>query len=182
MGREVPVNIEVVDQFPVYDTDGYTRISGMVQGDFTIIVYYNGVVQVAYPVTITEISSGEYKTTFTPNAVGFWVVVIGTSAYLQWREGEYDVVEASPINDLYAMVKRVLGLTHENMRIDETSYDADGQLTSARIRLFNDSADALASTEGGTSPPDPVPLATYTYTAVWEGINKYKTFLQVLEP
>ncbi len=181
MSREVVVDLEVTDQFPVYGFDGYSRISGLIQADFDVTIYKNGIVQSAYPFIISEISNGEYRFRFTPNSTGFWMVVVGNEDYMQWRDGEYDVVLASKIEDIYNMVKRVLGLVHENMFIDETEYDENGQLVSARIRLFNSKDDVEMATDGGTSPPDPVPIATYIYVAEWEGINQYKTFLQVLD-
>ena len=36
--------------------------------------------------------------------------------------------------------KRMLGLSHENVTIDQPVYDTDGNLTSARVRLYSDAA------------------------------------------
>ena len=179
MSRDVIVNTLVTDQFPIYDIDGYAHVSGLVQEDFDVTIYHNGSIKPSYSFIISEILEGEYRFRFTPNLIGYWAVVIGNERYMQWREGSFDVAEASQISDIYEMVQRTLGLVHENMFIDTTIYDSNGQLTSARIIIFASKDDAELATDGGSSPPDPVPIATYVYTAVWNALNQYKTFLQV---
>jgi hypothetical protein len=37
-------------------------------------------------------------------------------------------------------LKRLLGLTHENIYIDNPSYDVNSNLVSARVRIYSDSA------------------------------------------
>jgi len=89
------------------------------------------------------------------------------------------------MDEIYDLVKRALGLIHENIFIDETVYDANGQMTSGRVRLFNSKTDVDAATDGGSPPPggtDPEHFAAYLITVVWEGLNQYKIFKQTLEP
>jgi hypothetical protein len=95
VSREVRVDLLVTDQLPVYDVDGITKVAGLTTGDFGINVYANGVLQVAHPVTLSEIGAGEYKVEFTPDAVGFWVLVVKVLfSGAEWQ-GEYEVVKAT---------------------------------------------------------------------------------------
>lgn len=92
MSREVPVNVQVVDQFPVWAWDGFTKVSGVT--DFLVMVYHNGVFQMGHAVSISEIGTmGEYRVTFTPNATGFWLVEIRNGFNLETWSEEYDVVK-----------------------------------------------------------------------------------------
>jgi len=186
MSRELPVNVGVIDQFPVWEPDGSgQKHSGLTIGDFTVTIFHDGVEQTGYVYGIAEIDNlGEYRISWTPNATGFWLVEVLIDYNLQvWYE-EYDVVDASQ-SEIYQMVARALGLVHENIFIDTTSYDADGQLVAARVRLFESKADVELATDGGQPPPagtDPEHLAEYTIGITWEGTNRYKVFKQVLEP
>ena len=68
-------------------------------------------------------------------------------------------------------IKRILGLIHENMIIDNTGYDRFGNLTSARLRIYSTSASV------GT---DNNVLATYQITAqAGTDIGKFTTWRQV---
>ena len=88
MARRVPLGL-VTDQFPIYETDGYTKKSG--ETTFTITVWKDGVVS-AVVATIAEIGvSGEYKVSFTPDSVGFWVVEVLIDYNKDLFVGEYDV-------------------------------------------------------------------------------------------
>jgi len=184
MSRELPVNVEVIDQFPVFELDGYTPHSGLVQADFDVTIFQDGA-EVAQAFTIDEIgTTGHYKFAFTPAAVGFWRPVVSVPYNWSVWGGAYDVVDESTAA-LYQMVRRALGLIHENIYIDETVYDLDSQLTAARVRLFDSAADVDLATDGGQPPPggtDPQHFAAYTITTVWEGVNRYQIFKQKLEP
>ena len=64
-------NEAVIDQFAIWDYDGYTKVSG--QTAFYKRLWFNGAAS-SVPVTIAEIgSTGEYKVEFTPNEAGFWL-------------------------------------------------------------------------------------------------------------
>lgn len=180
MARQLPVNEPVTDQFPVYELDEWTKHSGLIQSDFDVTIYLDGFVQVAHPFTIGEIgASGEYKVIFTPTSVGGWLMDIR----IPYNQSEWymqvDAVEGG-VTDIYAMVRRALGLIHENIYIDETVYDPNGQMVSSRVRLFASAADVDLATDGGSSPPDPDPIAVYRVDVVWEGVNQYQIFKQKL--
>ena len=44
------------------------------------------------------------------------------------------------VQDMSDDLKRLLGLTHENIFIDNPNYDSDGNLTSARVRIYSNPA------------------------------------------
>lgn len=108
MIREVEDNVAVVDHFPAFELDGYTKRSGLSQGlgDFTIATFYDGT-EVSIPVTITEIGSlGEYKVEWTPplSQLGYYVVQVLIGFNDEIWYGSYDVVDQRT-NDLLQTTK-----------------------------------------------------------------------------
>jgi hypothetical protein len=71
-----------------------------------------------------------------------------------------------------AMLKRMVGLMHENMLIDTPVYDDDENLVSARVRIFPTKVDLQAGTNS---------LGTYTITSVGDGPGKFSAWQQVKE-
>ena len=176
MTRQINLGDLVVDQFPVFNFDGYTKRSG--ETSFTKTVWKDGVVQ-SNPVSIAEIgSSGEYKWQFTPNSVGWWKVEVVVDFNKDVFSSDYSVNVGS-ISQLYDMVRRLLGLNHENIFIDNTGYDANGQMVEARIRIFDTKENCEAATDGGSETTGLI--ATYSLDTVWEAINEFQTFRQVIE-
>jgi hypothetical protein len=57
-------------------------------------------------------------------------------------------------------IERILGLVQENFRLTNQSYDSDGNLVSATMRLFANDTDAQSNTN---------PIATYAMSATFEG-------------
>lgn len=176
MGREIQIGSTVIDQFPVFDVDGYTKRSG--ETVFDSSVWKDGIEQ-SVPVTISEIgSSGEYKLSFIPTSNGYWKVEVLIDFNKEIWFAEYDVIVGS-IDAIYEMTRKVLGLSHENIFIDNTIYDPESQLLSARVRLFDTKAHCDLATDGG-SETDGL-IATYQLTTQWEAINQFKIFKQTLE-
>jgi len=175
--RQIRVGDPVVDHFPVFDLDGYTKKSG--ETTFTSVLWKDGI-ESAVSVSISEISSsGEYKVSFTPDTIGVWSVQVFVNYNKDWWGAEY-VASAENLADIYAMVRRLLGLSHENIFIDETQYDADGQLVTARVRLFDSKTNCDAATDGGSETTGLI--ATYSLQTNWEAINEFQIFKQTLEP
>jgi hypothetical protein len=176
MTRQIQIGDTVVDQFPVFSDDGYTKVSG--QTSFVSSVWKDAVVE-AVPVTISEIgSSGNYKVEFEPDDEGLWrvEVLIDYNKDIWYMDC---LVISGTTQDIYEMVRRALGLIHENIFIDETVFDADGQLVSCRTRLFDSKTNCDAATDGGSETTGLI--AMYTLTSVWEGINRFKILKQTLE-
>jgi hypothetical protein len=71
--------------------------------------------------------------------------------------------------DVYNAVRRTLGLIHENFFIDQTVYNSDSNLISARVRTYKSAADV--GTNSGV-------LATYMITADPDGPLKFNFWRQ----
>lgn len=213
MTREVERNAPVVDQFPVFESDGHTKKSGLLAGNFTSEVFRQGAV-VALPVTVTEIgTTGEYKTSFTPTDYDLYELQVkndhnndiwhaqyvsveeltnelADEARDQTLKLDQTVVDSPPVDGslydqlanksvaqtydpashsleaiadsvdsfstttnvsltaLQTDLARVLGLLHRNAILDNQTYDAADQLTSARLRVF-DSPGNVPDVPGG---------------------------------
>lgn len=174
--RQVTVDQQVDDIFPVFSLDdGYSKKTG--ETVFTTKLFFNDAVS-ALPVTVSELDSGDYLVSFTPDAVGVWNVQVLVDYNKDWWGREYQAVTGTP-EDLYTWIRRLLGLNHENIFIDNTGYDADSQLVLARVRLFDTKAHCDAATDGG-SESDGL-LATYQLTTTWEGLNRFQVFKQTIE-
>jgi hypothetical protein len=84
------VNTLVHGTLVLYD-NANAPVTGQVQGNFTFLVAYNGVVN-ATAITLTEISSGRYDYTFTPTVVGYYHVLIRNAVYdARGMQDEFDV-------------------------------------------------------------------------------------------
>lgn len=176
MSRQAKTNELVTDQFPVFELDGYTKRSG--ETDFTVSIWRDGV-ESAVVVSIVEIAaSGEYKLSFTPDASGYWYIEILVGYNKDVFSFEYDV-SANDLIDVYDLVRRTLGLGHENIFIDNTVFDGNAQLVSARTRIFDTKAHCDAATDGG-SETDGL-IASYFLTTQWEALNKFQVFRQTRE-
>lgn len=176
MTRQVIVGEAVVDLFPLFDFDGYSLKSG--ETVFTSSLWKNTVPSVI-PVTVSEInSSGVYRVSFTPNSEGIWTVNVLANYNKDTWGAEYSAATGNQ-QDVINKLNRLLGLSHENIFIDNTSYDADTQLVLARVRLFDTKAHCDAATDGG-SETDGL-IATYQLTTTWEGLNQFQVFKQTLE-
>jgi len=66
--------------------------------------------------------------------------------------------------------KKMVGLVHENIYIDQPVYDTEKNLTSARVRIYT-----IASSVG----TDNDVLATYLITAIGDGKGKFTSWKQV---
>jgi hypothetical protein len=75
-------------------------------------------------------------------------------------------------SDLAVKLDRALGLLRENSKLDNTSFDSNGNLTSGRYRIFASSTDAEAGSNA---------IATYDVTATWIG-NNIQNYLMVKRP
>jgi len=172
--RQIKVNEVVIGQFPVFDFDGYTKKTG--ETAFTATLWRDAAVK-AIAVNISEIgSSGEYEFDFTPDEEGYWKLEI----LIDYNKDVYgfEYVSATfDFDDMYAGIRRLLGLSHENAFIDNTVHDPDSQLLSARVRIFDSKTNCDAATDGGSETTGLI--ATYTITTVYDGINEFGTFKQV---
>jgi len=91
MGREIELGQNVLDQFPVWNSDGYTKKSG--ETVFTKRIWKDGVAS-SVPVTVSEIgATGEYLISFTPDSTGVWLVEITINFNKEVWQGEYVILK-----------------------------------------------------------------------------------------
>jgi len=137
------------------------------------------------PLSVVDLehkAKGRYEGSWTPSSVGtysshFFVytdIAHTVESIAYFREVEQIFVTSSDVDDLAAAILRVLGLSHENAFIDNTNFSANGQLISARIRIFDSKANAELATDGGTETTGLV--ATYSMTADYEGLGRLKSY------
>ncbi len=147
--------------------DSNSLITGLVDGDFTRDLFDpdNNEVSSSITVTVTELGGGSYRTSFIPNKIGKWYLIIYHPTYFPWGKANNisvlnsnsDTLE-SIIQSLVIMTTRALGLMQENQVIDNTVHDSAGNMLSSRVRLFPSKADA----DAGTGV-----IAEYEMTASW---------------
>jgi hypothetical protein len=77
---------------------------------------------------------------------------------------------AAAVTGMGNMLKRLLGLMHENIYIDNPIYDNNNNLTSARIRIYSDAASV------GTAFNV---IGTYEITAPSDGAGRFFSWQQV---
>jgi len=89
MAKQIALGDIAVDNFPIFNSDGYTKKSGEIA--FTETLRKESIAQ-SVPVTISEIgSTGEYKVSFLPNSVGFWSLEVLIDYNKQIWYGEFQV-------------------------------------------------------------------------------------------
>jgi len=189
--REILIAATAVDQFPAFEDDGFSKRSGLTSpADFTATVFRDAVV-VALPVTIAEIgSTGEYKTEFTPNIVGFYELQVLVDFNKEIRFRNYTAVPeltnpvvietrdkvfeiATTTGQVDEQLATALGLLHLNTLIDNQTYDGNNQLLTARVRVFVDATAAAAATVGGSE----VGTQEYSVEATYAGIGQNNKYL-----
>ena len=92
--RRAYARAALVDQFPVFGEDGFTKVGGLGPDSFRITVYRDAELAAA-PLDVVEIdgSPGEYRLAFTPEAAGIWEVELAYLAGRQVYAEQYNVVE-----------------------------------------------------------------------------------------
>lgn len=101
---------------------------------------------------------GRYEANWTPPSPGVFAAIFITysdaghtvESIVYTREIEQIFATANSIDDLAARLIRILGLVHENAFIDNTTHDAYGSLTAARVRLFDSKEHVELATDGGS--------------------------------
>lgn len=140
----------------------------------------------ATPIAVIDLvhqAKGRYEGSWTPSTVGSYTALFivyvdfarTVESIIYTREAEQIFVSSSDIDDLASMLVRVLGLVHENVFIDNTTYDPNSMLLTARLRVFSSKAEAQAATDGGSEPA----LVTYSVDASYEGPGRMRQYRMV---
>lgn len=131
---------EIVEEdFTVVNSNS-NLVTGLTDGDFSKTIYNpdGNEVSGTVSVTINEMGTGNYRATFTPNAVGTWYLVVYHAIHFPWGKDDSIQVFNNDFDSITDLLIRILGLTQENQYIDNTSYDDSDNLISCRIRLYDD--------------------------------------------
>lgn len=115
-GRLVIANQTVVDQADFFQSDGFTRVTGLTVTNLVCQIFFDNQLQ-PWPfisgagLTDTQIASGNvywlevpgspgiYSVRFRPNQIGFWRLLITYTAGQQIMGQDYDVTAAPPTVD-----------------------------------------------------------------------------------
>lgn len=133
--------------------------------------------------TIEKIS--EQTTIYNSNTKSYVDSLVPSASWLDQNVGSYLIVWSvsntdDDFNDIYTedlqvnidknKIDKILGLVHQNIFIDNTQFDRNGNMYGARLRIYSDS-----SSVGTTMNV----LATYQITAQTTGIGKFSYWKQV---
>jgi len=164
-------NILVDEHFTVSDSAG-NLITGIDSTEFTVYVYNPTNTEVSNSVSgfFTELGDGNYKYSFVPNLNGVWYVNVIHPTYFPWGKNDDVKVDEGSQTQIYEAVIRTLGLTHENVYIDNSAYGDGGSLISARVRIY-DNAINVGSNNGV--------IGTYLITADEMECGKFSYWSQV---
>lgn len=163
----------VDEHFTVVDSSG-NLITGIdTTNGFTVYVYNPSGTDVSGSVSgsFTEIGNGVYKYTFTPDENGIWFLLVINSTYFPWGKTDDVYVNESDLSTVYEIVRKTLGLVHENIYIDNATYDDYGNMISARLRIYSDAASV------GTSSNV---IATYLIESSSEACGQFTYWKQVV--
>lgn len=115
-GRIVQANQVVLDQVDFFESDGFTRVTGLTVGSLVSQIFYNNIVQ-PWPlvsglgVTDVQVTAGRvyfnevpgnpgfYNVRFRPNALGFWRNLLTYPAGQQISAQDFDVVQNAPATE-----------------------------------------------------------------------------------
>ena len=113
-GRIVQANQVVLDQVDFFQSDGFTRVVGLIPSSLVSQIFYNNTLQPwllisGLGVTDAQVSSGQiyfnevpgspgfYNVRFRPNALGFWRNLLTYPAGQQISAQDFDVVQGTPV-------------------------------------------------------------------------------------
>lgn len=160
MIREVEDNVPVIDHFPAFELDGYTKRSGLIQGsgDFDITTFYDGTL-VGLSVAVTEIgATGEYKVEWTPpfGQLGYYQIQVLIMFNKEIWYGTYDVVDeksVSIIADIKAQADKIDLVPTLGPNQVTTGSLMDRMMNKDSTKTYNQGTDSMQSTAdrlGGT--------------------------------
>lgn len=134
------LGIKVVEEFTVLDNNR-NRISGIPINEFSAHLYdpSNNDIYDSTTVTFFELGDGNYRVNFTPNQVGNWFMDAYHSIYFPWGKTNTIQVFANDFDSINIILEKILGLVQENFLMDNTVYDENGNMTTARIRTYSNS-------------------------------------------
>jgi hypothetical protein len=121
-----------------------------------------------------HLAEGLYSVDWTPALEGRYTMVgeLYFDALRTATAGYEKVAEDIDVNTTKTSIMRLLGLGQENQVVDQQAYDVDGNILSARIRLYDTKTNALLGGAGGV-------VATYTATMSYDVNGRLLNFTRV---
>jgi hypothetical protein len=152
------IGAEVRTPFGVFDLDGVTPLSGLVNADFTNkTVIRDGTDESgSVSLVVTEIgSTGKYYTAFTPNARGLWYIEVTTP--LGDVLGSH--IDVGFFNSLETLRKETANAHKVDLLTQEViAYDDDGTTPVQRWDLFTDGGEDVVTVVGVQTRRGPAKL------------------------
>lgn len=145
----IEIDEEIKDSFQVLDKHD-VPVTGLTQGNFTIKLYNpskNDVANISggVEVDIEEVGDGFYRTSFTPDTLGAWNLIIIHSTHFPEGMGEdYYCVESlggGVTTEIEEMIRRILGLSQHNLKITDEKYDKLDNLIESTISIYPSATD-----------------------------------------
>lgn len=132
-------------------------------------VVYDSLGGVTATVDLTHVAGGLYQASYTPTVSGYYQVVYRMYFdALRTQDAGYEVQgETLDVSNFRTNIIRLLGLVHENALIDQTVYDGDGNLTSARVRLYDSAANAASASAASPAAYNTGKIAEWQVTATF---------------
>ncbi len=145
----------VVSQFPIFDEDGVSYLSGVLPSSFDISQFRNDA-EVAVTATVSEIgTSGIYQVTFTPTDSAQWAIVVKLPStgdvwgmHVTSFVEDFNGVSEAQMNAAYDEDTSILFL---EMWLDRNGETVFTGLVSASVEVYDDLENLLFS--GSSSSP-----------------------------
>lgn len=138
---------------------------------------YNSSGTLVTTISVNHVAGGIYSGSWTPSTEGYYQVryEFFTDVGRSVSAGYGIEAETIDVTALKTNVLRLLGLVHENSVIDQHTYDSSQNLTSARIRCFDSSANAAGAAAISPSSYSTGLLFSYSVSASFSGttLTKY---------
>jgi hypothetical protein len=165
------VNEIVYKSFSVTDQKK-DLVTGLIDSDFSRDLYdpVGNEISDTIVVTITELSSGHYRASFTPSMSGDYFLSVYHQTYFPWGKTGTIKIYNENFDSLGESQSLVLGLVHQNIYIDNTTYDINNNLVGARVRIYSN-----PSSVGTTNDV----IGIYEIASISEGPGKFKTWRQI---
>ncbi len=164
-----------------------TSISGSIDNISTDLISISGDIQVidnnisSISNTVNNISTDLISVSgniikIDTNLIGISGSIDNISTDLISVSGSIDNISTDLVNisaSIYEnqdYLKRIVGLVHENIYIDNPTFDSDGNMTAARLRIYSDPLDVGTDTNV---------IGTYQISAPGDGPGKFTSWSQI---
>lgn len=126
----------VYEDFVVIDSTGNDFVTGIDVTEFTSFIYDDNRNLYSGATNFYEMGNGAYRCEFFPDSTGTWFITVVHPMYFPTGKSNTAMIYTSDLN----MITQIAGLSQENYSVDQTEYDASGNLISSRVRIYNSSA------------------------------------------